>query len=61
MILVKTSFTIPKELKQKFKSVCAAIDRNMNEVMREIMNKWLMIQENNLEVDKFWKKASSKN
>ena len=61
MSLVKTSFTIPKELKQKFKSVCAAIDRNMNEVMWEIMNKWLMIQENNLEVDKLWKKASSKN
>jgi len=61
MELVKTSFDIPKQLHKKFKSVCAIIDRNMNEVVRELMNKWLMIQENNLEVGEKWKKPSSKN
>jgi len=60
MELIKTSFDLPKQLHKKFKSVCAAIDRNMNEVVRELMNKWL-IKEQNKEVDKLWKKPSLKN
>jgi len=55
MELIKTSFDLPKELHTKFKSVCAVIDRNMNEVVRELMNKWLIKQQNK-EVDKSWKK-----
>ena len=46
MEIVRTSFDIPKELHKKFKGVCHNKDRNMNEVIREIMNKWLMEQEN---------------
>ena len=46
MELVKTSFDLPKELHKKFKGVCHDNDKNMNEVIREIMNKWLIVQEN---------------
>ena len=60
MELVKTSYMLPKELKKNFKLTCVRIDRNMNEVIREIMNKWL-IQQQNKEVGKKWKKQSSKN
>jgi len=55
MELIKTSFDLPKELLQKFKTTCAKVDRYMNEVVRELMNKWL-IQQQNKEVDKLWKK-----
>ena len=61
MELVKTSFDIPKALHKKFRRMCLDLDVKMNVIIREIMNKWLMIQEHNLEVDKVWKKASSKN
>ena len=46
MELVKTSFDIPKELHTKFKAMCANNESKMNHVIREIMNKWLMVQEN---------------
>ena len=46
MELVKTSYDIPKELRTKFKTTCAALEVNMNFIIREIMNKWLMEQEN---------------
>jgi len=59
MELVKTSFDLPKELLQKFKTTCAKVDRYMNEVVRELMNKWL-IQQQNKEVGENWKKKISK-
>jgi len=50
MELIKTSFDLPKELHQKFKEVCVKQGVNMNFIIREIMNKWLMVQENKKEV-----------
>ncbi len=50
MELVKTSFDLPKELLKKLKGTCVEIDRTMNSVLREIINKWLMVQENKKEV-----------
>ena len=42
----KTSFDLPKELLKKFKGLCHDNDKFMNRVVREIMNKWIMEQEN---------------
>ena len=46
MKMTKTSFDLPTHLQKNFKKMCIDVDRNMNEVIREIINKWLMVQEN---------------
>ena len=46
MKLIRTSYDLPEELHQKFKEVCVTKKVNMNFIIREIMNKWLMEQEN---------------
>ncbi len=46
MKIVKTSFDIPKELHKSFRRMCLDLDVKMNVIIREIMNKWLMVQEN---------------
>ena len=50
MEIVRTSFDIPKELHKNFRRMCLDLDVKMNVVIREIMNKWLIVQENNKEV-----------
>ena len=45
MELVRTSFDIPKELHATFKSACATLNVDMKNIIREIINKWLMKQE----------------
>ena len=60
MNLVKTSFDIPKELHKAFRRMCLDLDLKMNVVIREIMNKWLITQQNK-EVGEKWKKPSLKN
>ena len=55
MELVKTSFDLPEELHAKFKAMCANNKTKMNHIIRELMNKWLITQQNK-EVDKSWKK-----
>lgn len=59
MKIIRTSFDIPKELHTTFKSTCAALDVDMKDIIRLLINNWL-IQQHNLEEDKLWKKASSK-
>lgn len=39
---------IPKHLKLKFKSLCAAQDRSMSEVLAELIVQWIEVQENQL-------------
>ncbi len=46
MELVKTSFDIPKELHKSFRRMCLDLDVKMNIVIRALMNKWLIVQEN---------------
>lgn len=36
---------IPKALKLKFKSLCAASDRSMSEVLAELIAQWIKSQE----------------
>ncbi|MBW4547448.1 MAG: ParG [Symplocastrum torsivum CPER-KK1] len=36
---------IPKELKRKFKTVCAAADRSMSDVLIELIEGWIEEQE----------------
>ena len=36
---------IPKELKRKFKTACAAVDRPMSDVLIELIDGWLADQE----------------
>lgn len=36
---------IPKELKVKFKTLCAAQDRSMSDVLVEIITEWINQQE----------------
>ena len=50
MEIVRTSFDIPKALLKNFKGTCVDLDVTMSEVIREIMNKWLIVQENKKEV-----------
>lgn len=59
MKIVRTSFDIPKALHTKFKTTCANLDVDMKNIIREIINKWLITQQNK-EVDKVWKKQSLK-
>lgn len=37
---------IPKELKLKFKSLCAAQDLSMSEVLVELISEWIKLQDN---------------
>ena len=60
MEIIRTSFDIPKALHKAFKKRCVALDKDMKDVLQEIMNKWLM-QEQNKEVGEEWKKPSLKN
>ncbi|MEA5499197.1 plasmid partition protein ParG [Limnoraphis robusta Tam1] len=41
---------IPKELKLKFKSLCAAQDRSMSEVLVELITNWINEQEEQQEL-----------
>ena len=50
--MITLSIKMPKELQKNFKKMCIDVDRNMNDVAREIINKWLMVQENKLEAIK---------
>ncbi len=41
---------IPKELKLKFKSLCAVQDRSMSEVLVELITNWINEQEEQQEL-----------
>lgn len=40
-VLVELRGRVPKDLKRRFKSRCADLDRSMEEVLVEIVEKWL--------------------
>lgn len=65
MKIIRTSYDIPEELHTKFKSTCATLKVDMKDIIRVLINKWLITQQlitqQNKEVDKLWKKQSSKN
>ena len=50
MKVKKFSLEWPEELHTKFKSECALAKKSMNNILRVLAVKWLMVQENEKEV-----------